>query len=95
MLHSKIVRFLLLSILIFQSLEINAQNKSRNQLQELSKYIGTWYGANHINDDDLGKNPKIKMIVKPTIGYTNGLQVEVLERRRKRMENYFGRTHFL
>jgi len=81
MLHSKIVRFLLLSILIFQSLEIKAQNKSRNQLQELSKYIGTWYGANHINDDDLGKNPKIKMIVKPTIGFTNGLQVQVIERR--------------
>jgi sugar phosphate isomerase/epimerase len=81
MLHFKIVRFLFLSFFIFQSSVINAQNKSKNQLQELSKYIGTWYGAEHINDDNLGNNPKIKMIVKPTIGFTNGLQVEVFESR--------------
>ncbi|ARV15665.1 sugar phosphate isomerase/epimerase family protein [Polaribacter sp. SA4-12] len=81
MLHSKIVRFLLLSIFVFQGLVLNAQHKSKNQLQELSKYIGTWYGAENINDVDLGKNPKIKMVVKPTIGFTNGLQVEVFESR--------------
>jgi sugar phosphate isomerase/epimerase len=82
MLHFKIVKFLFLTIFLFQSLLINAQNKSKNQLQELSKYIGTWYGAENINDDDLGKNSKIKMIVKPTIGFTNGLQVEVFESRK-------------
>ena len=82
MLHSKIVRFLLLSIFVFQGLVLNAQHKSKNQLQELSKYIGTWYSAENINDDILGKKPKIKMIVKPTIGFTNGLQVEVFESRK-------------
>jgi sugar phosphate isomerase/epimerase len=82
MLHFKIVKFLFLTLFLFQSLLINAQNKSKNQLQELSKYIGTWYGAGNINDDDLGKNPKIKMIVKPTISFTNGLQVEVFESRK-------------
>ena len=81
MLHFRIVKFLFLTIFLLQSLLINAQNKSKNQLQELSKYIGTWYGAEHINDDNLGNNPKIKMIVKPTIGFTNGLQVEVFESR--------------
>ncbi|MDX6746619.1 sugar phosphate isomerase/epimerase [Polaribacter sp. PL03] len=82
MLHSKIVHFLLLSIFISQSLFINAQDKSENQLQELSRYIGTWYGADNINDDDLGTNPKVKMTVEPTIGFTNGLQVEVFESRK-------------
>ncbi|WP_218597719.1 sugar phosphate isomerase/epimerase [Polaribacter sp. NJDZ03] len=79
MLHSKIVHFLLLSIFISQSLFVNAQDKSENQLQELSKYMGTWYGAENINDDNLSENPKVKMTVKPTIGFTNGLQVEVFE----------------
>lgn len=87
MLHYKIVRFLILSFFIFQGSVINAQNKSKNQLQELSKYIGTWYGAEHINDDNLGNNPKIKMIVRPTIGFTNGLQVEVFESRENDWKN--------
>ena len=90
MLHFKIVKFLFLTLFLFQSLLINAQNKSKNQLQELSKYIGTWYGAGNINDDDLGKNPKIKMIVKPTISFTNGLQVEVLK-----VEKMYGKLFWL
>ena len=81
MLHTKIVRFLFLSFFIFQGSVINAQNKSKNQLQELSKYIGTWYGAENINDDDLGDNPNIKMVVKPTINFVNGLEVTVFENR--------------
>ena len=75
-------KLLIFCIVIFQSLVINAQHKSKNQLQELSKYIGTWYSPENSNDVDLGENPKIKMIVKPTIGFTNGLQVAVFERRK-------------
>ena len=75
-------KLLILCIVIFQCLLINAQHKSKNQLQELSKYIGTWYSAENSNDVDLSEDPEIKMIVKPTIGFTNGLQVEVFESRK-------------
>jgi sugar phosphate isomerase/epimerase len=86
MLHFKKVNFLFLAIFLFHGLLINAQNKSKNQLQELSKYVGTWYGAENINDDDLGENPTIKMVVKSTINFVNGLEVTVFENRNNRWE---------
>ena len=82
MMKQETFKLLILCIVIFQCLLINAQHKSKNQLQELSKYIGTWYSAENSNDVDLSEDPEIKMIVKPTIGFTNGLQVEVFESRK-------------
>jgi sugar phosphate isomerase/epimerase len=73
--------FLLLLISVF--FKTFSQEKAPDQNHKLSQYIGNWLSADNINEDKIGKNPFVKMTVKPRLD-GKSLQIEVFLKEKER-----------